>query len=584
MRKAYLPALVLLLFFSGFKQTLNAGISDRIHSSPLVIAPVGNIDKDIMLFLKTSAEKRFGLNVIIADEIQTPDYAYDEVKGQYSPKFIIYALQKEYGHISNHVIGITELDLKDEKGKWKYVWSWVFYGNSGVISLSRIRPVSMSYRYLLIVEREIQILDWTMKKIGISKTHRENFVRKYEKQRVSEESKKNALKIGKAVDKLMGLAGIRKTYDEILKHRLEMIFLKKVAGSYGIGESREKDSFLYGNLTHRSQLDKIKFKLSKKEKLYLEIALSYEKNFIFAEPDAYIKKFGKSKMEKEKNPAVLTNYGIALVYDYLLNGKDNLELSEKLLRKAVNKYEKNPWAWSYLARINHINGKRKRFEYCKKEANSINENYRYAHYHFGWRLLALGEYKKAAEEFELAFLLDSWMPYLNGIPDEEKKAYGEKIYPLIKNFANVIQNRDDYPYTLYFTALSLYHCRKYEQSLRLFEKILDTGIADDFWYKPDLHNMRAWLLADKLERKLDEAMVSAEIAIATAQSKKMEGYYRDTRSWILYKMGKYDEAKKEIDRAIKLVPGCVKFHEHLGAVKAKMNGYKENRKKAVGSK
>jgi len=570
MRKASLAAFGLLLFFSCFKQTLNAGISDRIHSSPLVIAPIGNVDKDIIQFLKTSAEKRFGLNVIIGDRIQTPDYAYDEVKEQYSPKFLIYALKKEYGHISNHVIGVTELDLKDEKGKWRYVWSWVFYGDSGVVSLSRIRPLSMSYRYYRIISPALRKFRRIIKKIGVKKPRRDKIMRELEMEMYSEEFKKSLFKTMRVIDKFLEKAGIKKTDDEILKHRLEMIFLKKVAGSYGLGESRKKDSFLYGKLTYPRALDNVKFKLSKKEKFYLEIARDYENNFIFADPGAYIQKFEKSKMAKEKNPATLTNYGIALVYDYFLNGKDDLELAEKLLEKALNNYEKNPWAWSYLARINHIKENKKKSEHCKKQANSANKKYRYAHYHFGWRLLELGEYKKAAEEFELAFLLDSWMPYLSGIPEEEKKAYGEKKYPLIKNFADTMQNREDYPYTLYFTAISLYNCRKYEESLRFFEKMIDMNLTDDFWYKPDSHNMRAWILADKLEKKLDEAMVSAKIAIAAAKSKKMESYYRDTRGWILYKMGKYDEAKEEIDRAIKLVPDCVKFHEHLGAVKTKI--------------
>lgn|GEM_PF-3790215 len=564
-----------MIFCFNFAQVLSAEISDKTQSFPLVIAAVGNVDDDIMQFLKARAEKRFGLNVVIEDRIPVPDYAYNKVKKQYSPNFIIYALKKEYGHISNHVIGVTEMDLKDENGKCKYVWSWVFYGDSGVVSLSRIRPRSMSYRYTLIVEREIRILNWIMGKIGLKKTLRENIIRKYETQRYSKESKKNGLKIGKVIDKLMGLAGIKKTDDEILKHRLEMIFLKKAAESYGIGESVEKDSFLYGKLTSPWGIDNAKFKLSKKEKFYLEIAHNYENNFIYADPSAYIQKFEKTKMEKAKNPAALTNYGIALVYNYLLGGEDNLELAEKLLVKAVKKYNKNLWAWSYLARINHIKGNKNKFEYCKKQVTGVNDNYLYMHYRFGWRLLELKEYKKAAEEFEQGFILGAWCPDYADIPEEEKKEYFGNIVPAIdKMLAAISDRKTAYSDTVYFAAMTYYHAGEYEKSLKVFEELINSESFAEFEYSANVYNMLAYILADKLERDYETALEAADKAVRMGLEKSWEGYYRDTRAWVLYKMGKYSEAKEEIERAIELIPDCVTFHEHLGAIKAKMNGYK----------
>ncbi|MFH1956894.1 MAG: tetratricopeptide repeat protein [bacterium] len=549
----------------------------RLPLAPVYLVPVGSIDKEIVSDLKTCFEKSFGSPAVIVKRMSLPAYAYDREKKQYSPAAIVYALKKKYGGYTNHIIGVTDVDLKDEAGKWKYVWSWIFYGDSGVVSLSRLRPRSMSYRYTRAVGRAISKVNRIIKNFPIEKPRRENLISEIERYLYSKKIKNAAIKKMRVINKLMELAGIKKTDDEILKHRLEMVFLKKAAESFGLGGSKGRRSFLRDGLTHPRMLDKVRFKWSKDEKLYLAIHKKYEEWFIYGEPFYFLQEFKDVSSCARRSPVFLTLAGIANVYEYLLNGQDEQKLrdAKELLEKALKSSRSNQWALSWLARIAYLQGNSTESEKYRDSVNRVNRRYRYAHQQFGWLLLRLGEYRKAAVEFEQGFILGTDYPNFHDIPEKKKTNYLKKIVPEIEKMQAVIPNEEKYLYTIYFAGTTYYRAGEYEKALKTFEEMAASKNAPRFAFLSDVYNMQAYILTDKLEKDFERALELADKAIELGEGQAGEGYYRDTRGWTLYKMGRYREALKEMERAVELVPdNYTKTHEHLGAVTVKIKELK----------
>ena len=58
---------------------------------------------------------------------------------------------------------------------------------------------------------------------------------------------------------------------------------------------------------------------------------------------------------------------------------------------------------------------------------------------------------------------------------------------------------------------------------------------------------------------------------------KDNGYYIDSRGWVYYMMGRYEEAAQELRRAAEIVEDAVIF-EHLGDAYRKLNAPDEARK------
>jgi tetratricopeptide (TPR) repeat protein len=106
-----------------------------------------------------------------------------------------------------------------------------------------------------------------------------------------------------------------------------------------------------------------------------------------------------------------------------------------------------------------------------------------------------------------------------------------------------------------------HHVGKFEEALRWYEK----AVRLDNQNHLALNNY-AYSLAEQgkdLERALE--LVNRALAIRSNQ-----GAYYDTRAWVYYKMGRYEEALKDIRIAVDIAPTTAELRYHLAAIYAKL--------------
>jgi archaemetzincin len=105
----------------------------------ILIQPVGNVENIVLLMLEKSLEEIFGINCSISKDImEIPEKSYDPSRNQYYSTQILSFMMNILKIGSNHVIGVTEVDL--------YVpqLNFVFGeaecpGNFAIISLHRLK-------------------------------------------------------------------------------------------------------------------------------------------------------------------------------------------------------------------------------------------------------------------------------------------------------------------------------------------------------------------------------------------------------------------------------------------------------------
>ena len=116
---------------------------------------------------------------------------------------------------------------------------------------------------------------------------------------------------------------------------------------------------------------------------------------------------------------------------------------------------------------------------------------------------------------------------------------------------------------------------QFDRAVALFSRVLETkpeaGRAADFKAYVDALNYMAYMHAERgleLERSLRQ--VNEALAIRPDSAA-----FIDTRGWIYYMQGRYEEAHAEIQRAIALLPGDPTLAEHMGDVLAKLGNQEE---------
>lgn len=110
--------------------------------------------------------------------------------------------------------------------------------------------------------------------------------------------------------------------------------------------------------------------------------------------------------------------------------------------------------------------------------------------------------------------------------------------------------------------------KKFELSDSLYERALQLKPDD-----PLINNNYAYSLSTRaiqLERALNMVTLALE-------KDSLNTAYLDTKGWILYQLGKYDEAKKYISKAIELGTKSAVIIDHLGDVEFKLG----NKEKAI---
>lgn len=142
--------------------------------------------------------------------------------------------------------------------------------------------------------------------------------------------------------------------------------------------------------------------------------------------------------------------------------------------------------------------------------------------------------------------------------DEEAILYLNKALSIDPNDVNVMG-----------TLALIYNAQKvFEKSDSLYEKALEIKPDD-----PLINNNYAYSLSTR-GIQLDRALKMVNLAL---EKDSLNTAYLDTKGWILYQLGRYDEAKYFISKAIELGTKSAVIVDHLGDVEYKLG----NKEKAI---
>ncbi|MGB2698233.1 MAG: archaemetzincin family Zn-dependent metalloprotease [Candidatus Zixiibacteriota bacterium] len=104
----------------------------------ICLTAVGEVDKDMLIFLQTELQKVFKKEVKTAMALENPDYAYNPERDQYHSSKILERMKKEKFKDCNRVLGVADVDLYVPS--LNFVFGEAdFYDRVAVISLVRLR-------------------------------------------------------------------------------------------------------------------------------------------------------------------------------------------------------------------------------------------------------------------------------------------------------------------------------------------------------------------------------------------------------------------------------------------------------------
>ena len=129
-----LPVLIL-----SFSLLFNMGLlaKERTQEMGIVLAAIGEIDRNVMDWLKNDLSQVFNKQVFVGKGMPEPDYAFDHKRKQYSSTAILNAImkQREYAP-SGKILGIVDHDLFVPELNFVFGEA---SSKAAVISLTRLR-------------------------------------------------------------------------------------------------------------------------------------------------------------------------------------------------------------------------------------------------------------------------------------------------------------------------------------------------------------------------------------------------------------------------------------------------------------
>ncbi|MFH1075078.1 MAG: tetratricopeptide repeat protein, partial [Candidatus Firestonebacteria bacterium] len=135
-------------------------------------------------------------------------------------------------------------------------------------------------------------------------------------------------------------------------------------------------------------------------------------------------------------------------------------------------------------------------------------------------------------------------------------------------YREVLKRREKDDRTLYSLGVLLERTARYEEAVYCFKQVIEINPK-----YADAYNYAGYIYADRNE-KLDEAM---SLIMKALKLEPENGAYIDSLGWIYYRLGKFDEAQRELERAALILKKAghddpIVF-EHLGDIYLKKNLY-----------
>lgn len=217
-----------------------------------------------------------------------------------------------------------------------------------------------------------------------------------------------------------------------------------------------------------------------------------------------------------------------------------------------------------------------------------------AHAVYGDLLFGNEDYKEAVEQYEATLALDKnnfrvWQQTLNAYEQiGDNKKLEETSSSALELFPNKVI------FYLYNSSAN-YRLQNYRKAVSIAQAGIDVGIGDkyinidlystlgDAYYglreyeecyiafdaalmlnpqNPNVLNNYAYYLSEQGDR-LEKALAMSKKALALQPNSPA---YLDTYGWILYKSGRYTDAKEYISKALKAMPNDKELLEHLGDI------------------
>ena len=103
----------------------------------IYIQPIGEVEKELLVFLSAKLEGVYDLTCRVAPPLRVPESSYNLQRGQYNAEALVAEIAEKIPVDAKKLLGVVDVDL--------YVFGLNFIfglasGNTAVISLVRLRP------------------------------------------------------------------------------------------------------------------------------------------------------------------------------------------------------------------------------------------------------------------------------------------------------------------------------------------------------------------------------------------------------------------------------------------------------------
>lgn len=160
---------------------------------------------------------------------------------------------------------------------------------------------------------------------------------------------------------------------------------------------------------------------------------------------------------------------------------------------------------------------------------------------------------------------------------QEEYAAAITSFEKAEQLAHEQENEDEVltPTFYFWYASACERMGQFEQAVKLFDVILahkpEPTDESNFKAYVDALNYRAYMHAER-GLELDQALKHINEAL---EARPDSAAFTDTRGWIYFMQGRYEEARVDIARALELLPGDPTITDHMGDVEAKLDRMEE---------
>jgi tetratricopeptide (TPR) repeat protein len=257
-----------------------------------------------------------------------------------------------------------------------------------------------------------------------------------------------------------------------------------------------------------------------------------------------------------------------LYFNTISQDKDAIGVAKNIFLYLNESYSYEWKPYYYLGELDISSQQTQEAEKKLQQAIDIADTNKEAIIQIGYTFFRIGMNDKAYSILSKGMLLyadDFRVNYFYGLTLQRK---GEE-FEAVKCFEKALEITPDELSIMSTLALAYNGLKRYEESDAVYERALQIDP-----YNVLMLNNYAYNLSErgvKLERAL-------EMSKFTIDKEPNSSSYLDTYGWINYKLGRYEEAKKYIEKAIGISGSSAVLFEHLGDVCSAMMDYTNAKK------